>query len=135
MKKSIAFILAIIPAILLAVTDEEIMSLYKQRVIAEYNRDMKSDSGRVKWYGKINKSIVLTNELRRVDIHSSGAIFTNKWADAYAVKAKAYKKRTQMPTAMTNGVPKKLAEARARRWREKNMVSNVTIKVTGTAKK
>lgn len=135
MKKSIAFILAIIPAILLAVTDEEIMSLYKQRVIAEYNRDMKSNSGRVKWYGKINKSIVLTNELRRVDIHSSGAVFTNKWVDAYKVKAKEYKKRTQMPTAMTNGVPKKLAEARARRWREKNMVSNVTIKVTGTAKK
>lgn len=135
MKKSIAFILAIIPAILLAVTDEEIMSLYKQRVIAEYNRDMKSDSGREKWYGKIEKSIILTNELRRIDIHSSGAVFTNNGVNAYKIRATEYQKKTQIPPSMTNGVPKKLAEARARRWREKNTVSNVTIKVTGNAKK
>lgn len=131
MKTTLAMFPVLFCIVAIASTEDEIMALYKQRVIAEYNRDMKSDSGRVKWYGKINKSIILTNDLRRIDIHSSGAIFTNKWTDAYAVKAKAYKKRTQIPPAFTNGVPKKLAAARLKRWNEKQAVSNATVTVRG----
>lgn len=135
MKKLLLLAIAFIGTLSFAVTEDEIFELYKKQIVDKYNADMKTDYGRAKWYGKIEKSIILTNKLRRVDIHSSGAIFTNKWRDAYAVKAKAYKRRTQIPPALTNGVPKKLAEARMKRWREKNTVSNVTIKVTGNAKK
>lgn len=135
MKKLLLLLCVLSGAFSFAITEDEIMALYKKQVVEKYNADMKSDYGRVKWYGKIEKSIILTNELRRIDIHSSGAVFTNNAINAYGFFARKYQKKTQIPPAMTNGIPKKLAEARIRRWREKNIVSNVTIIVTGNAKK
>lgn len=135
MKMFICATMLILAIASMAVSEDEILSMYRAQIIKKYHSDMSNDSGRVKWHGKIVQQKILTNELRRIDTHDSGFVFTNKWVDSYKYKAAQYKKKTQIQPPMTNGVPTKLAEARMRRYREKTTNSNVTIRVSITPKK
>lgn len=135
MKMFICAIMLILATASMAISDNEILSMYRAQIIKKYHSDMSNDNGRVKWHGKIIQQKILTNELRRVDMHDSGFVFTNKWIDSYKYKSAQYKKKTQLQPPMTNGIPKKLAEARMRRYEEKKNGSNVTIRVSINPKK
>lgn len=109
-----------------ATDDAEFLQLLYRRYT---NEVAKAGSGRTAWHGAVKKSIILTNELRRIDIHADGKVFTNQWYNASSIKLKENNRRNFTRPPMTNGVPVKLAEARMRRWREKQGVSNVVISV------
>ena len=135
MRVFICAIMIVLAIATMAITDDEILTMYRAQIVKKYHSDMSNDSGRVKWHGKVIQQKILTNELRRIDTHDSGFVFTNKWIDAHKYNTERYKKKTQIRPPMTNGIPVKLAEARMRRYREKTTNSNVTIRVAITPKK
>lgn len=135
MKILICAITLVLAIASMAITDDEILAMYRAQIVKKYHSDMSNDSGRVKWHGKVIQQKILTNELRRIDTHYSGFVFTNKWVDAHKYYAGWYKRKTLIRPPMTNGVPTKLAEARMRRYREKTASSNITIRVSITPKK
>lgn len=128
MNKLIVFFAALFAAlsVVAEMNDADFLRLLYRRYTNEVS---KAGTARNQWHGKVERSIILTNELRRVDIHADGAIFTNLWYDASAQKLKVNNKRNFKTPPMTNGIPVKLAEARMRRWCERQAVSNVTITV------
>ena len=100
----------------------------------KYDRDVKTDAGRRSWHGKLIREEIHTNEACKVMVYSnelSGAVWRYKTAFR---PREAPKPKT---TLTTTGVPKGLAEARARRNAERtNDVQTVTIEINaGSPKK
>ena len=95
-----------------------------------YERDSRTESGRTAWHGKMVKQIVDTNALTRVTVYEDGHEYREPWKMQNPKEAvDVYNSKLPKPP-MTNGVPAKLAAARARRYQEKITVSNVTETVT-----
>lgn len=104
--------------------------------MAKYDRDMKTPSGRIAWHGKLIGQEIYTNDLVKIEIYSNevdGAVWRYKMQfKPIAPKSITYK----APTMTTNGVPARLAAARARRNAEiTNGVQSVTIVVTAVDNK
>ena len=103
--------------------------------MTKYDLDMRSDAGRRNWHGSLIREEIHTNDLLKVAVYSNsvdGAV----WRYAIPFKPVDVKKFVEKYNAklpkppMTNGVPVALAEARMRRFVEKNTVSNVTETIT-----
>ena len=95
---------------------------------ARYDRDMKSETGRTAWHGKMLKQIVDTNALTHVTVYEDGYELKSRWT-APKSSAASYNARLPKPP-MTNGIPVALAKARMRAYENKTAVSNVTVNVT-----
>lgn len=98
-----------------------------QLQMSKYDADMKTQSGRRAWHGKLLYSEIHTNELCAVEVYSNevdGAV----WRYRLPFKPKASVTHAKTPP-MTNGIPVKLAQARMRRYQEQNTKSNVTVNV------
>lgn len=99
--------------------------------MVKYDRDMKSQSGRSAWHGKLVRSEIYTNELCKVEVYSNevdGIVWRYR-TPFVPVNVKASNAKLPKPV-MTNGIPAKLAAARLRRQAEKQGASNVVETVT-----
>lgn len=95
--------------------------------MTKYDMDMKSQSGRKAWHGQYIGEEIYTNELVKVEVYSNevtGAI----WRYKMPFKPVDIKPTTRKVTYSTNGIPTRLAEARARRAAQINggvIVTNI----------
>lgn len=95
--------------------------------MTQYDMDMRTSAGRVRWHGKLVKEIVYTNDLVKVSVYSNsvdGAIW--RYREPFHVRGVV---KPPAPRLTSSGVPARLAAARARRAAEANTVSNVTVTV------
>lgn len=82
--------------------------------MALYDGDMRTQAGRRRWHGVLTGEIVDTNELYKIEVYSNkvnGAVW--RFKTPFRPKAQAAAKRAV--TMSTNGVPARLAAARAAR--------------------
>lgn len=91
----------------------------------KYHRDVETPGGRTAWHGKLVMQEIDTNRLVKVERYADGTEFEFPFEPPAPVKPKT--------TVNAQGVPKRLAELRAKREAEKNTVSNVTVTVTAGA--
>ena len=99
--------------------------------MSKYDNDMKSQSGRRAWHGKLLYQEVYTNELCAVEVYSNevdGIVWRYRLPFKPVSSVSTANARLPRP-AMTNGVPAKLAAARQRRYEEQTTTSNVTVNV------
>lgn len=89
--------------------DAEIIALLKSL----YEREVETTTGRQKWHGALKNQIVNTNDLVKVSVYADGKEFKDAWKleKPKDMVAQAARKLT----ATTNGIPAKLAAARAKR--------------------
>jgi len=101
--------------------DTAVFDTYLRRV---YDNDMNTSTGRIRWHGKVVRTVVNTNALTKVTFYEDGTAITDE--------AKIVSKKVETPktTMTTNGVPVRLAKARARMTADKSAISNVTVTVT-----
>lgn len=102
-----------------------------------YLRDNSTTEGRRRWHGKVERTVVTTNEttLIKVTTHEDGETFVDE-ANVVTAAASVAASNARLPQpVMTNGVPEKLAAARLRRQAEVAQgVSNVTVTVVAGGK-
>ncbi len=98
--------------------------------MAKYDLDMRSASGRRSWHGRLVGEEIHTNELTKVEVYSNevtGAV----WRFKTTFKPKPMvTATTQKTTFSTNGIPARLAAARAKRAAEIDsgtIITNVII--------
>lgn len=95
----------------------------------KYHRDCESPSGRAAWHGKMRESVVTNGtELVKTETHEDGKVFvfrSRRRPPAVAVS----NFNARLRTTMSKGVPRALAEARARRQAEKAATNVVTVAV------
>ena len=95
--------------------------------MVKYDMDMRSPAGRRNWHGRLVSEEIYTNELVKVEVYSnevSGAV----WRYRLPFKPVELKKTSRKVTYSTNGIPARLAAARAKRAAEINggtVVTNV----------
>lgn len=100
--------------------------------MSKYDADMRTQSGRRAWHGKLLRSEIYPDELCAVEVYTNdvdGAIWR------YRLPFKSAARRTLPPPVMTNGIPAKLAAARIRRAAELNAASNVTVNIDANLQK
>lgn len=103
--------------------------------MTKYDMDMRTDSGRRAWHGRMIREVVDTNALTKVQVYSNdvtGAI----WKYRMPFKPVGVKVYPSQRVAHTNGVPSRLAEARIRRAAEVNngpVTTNITIEANAPA--
>ena len=98
--------------------------------MAKYDRDMLTPAGRQAWHGKLVKEEIYASELVKVEVYSNevdGVI----WRFKTPFKPVA-PKTVAAPVLATNGVPARLAAARAKRAAEL-AAGTQTVTVTVTA--
>lgn len=99
--------------------------------ISKYDADMKTQSGRRAWHGKLICEEIHTNELCAVEVYSNevdGAVW--RYRLPFKPKESVSAANAKLPRPpMTNGVPAKLAAARQRRYEEQTTSSNITVNV------
>ena len=99
--------------------------------MSKYDADMKTQSGRRAWHGKLLHSEIHTNELCAVEVYSNevdGAVWRYRLPFKPAASVASANARLPRPP-MTNGIPAKLAAARQRRYEEQTTSSNITVSV------
>lgn len=102
--------------------------------MAKYDRDMLTPAGRQAWHGKLVKEEVYESELVKVEVYSNevdGVI----WRYKLPFKPVA-PKPVAAPVLATNGVPARLAAARAKRAAELaagTQTVTVTVNANGVA--
>ena len=103
--------------------------------MVKYDMDMRSQAGRRNWHGKLVSEEIHTNELVKVEVYSnevSGAV----WRYRLPFKPVELKKTSRKVTYSTNGIPARLAAARARRAAELNggiVTTNIVTVGNGAA--
>lgn len=103
--------------------------------MAKYDADMASQTGRRAWHGRLVGEVVDTNALVKVEIYSN-AVDGAVWRYRMPFKPAKVKATTRRTTYSTNGVPARLAAARAARAAEVDAGVVVTnVEVTANAPK
>ena len=103
--------------------------------MVKYDMDMRSQTGRRNWHGKLVSEEIHTNELVKVEVYSnevSGAV----WRYRLPFKPVEPKKTSRKVTYSTNGIPARLAAARAIRAAELNggiVTTNIVTVGNGAA--
>lgn len=98
--------------------------------MTKYDRDMRAQSGRIAWHGKLIREEIYTNELCKVEVYSN-EVDGATWRYRLPFKPPAMKK-PKAAVLGTNGVPIRLARARSLRNAQRtNAVETVTIEVNG----
>lgn len=117
------------------VSDAQLLELM-HRVYAE---EIKTEAGRVRWWGKLVNQIVDTNALVKVNVYANGNATTNAWRIVTALDS--VKASAARYSVTTNGIPAKLAAARAKRAAilnggvtETNIVTEVGHTLEGVVK-
>jgi hypothetical protein len=89
-----------------------------------YEREIATQSGRVKWHGKVVSQEIVTNAAKKISYHADG------WAFEEPFRLPSPK--AQKTTLSKSGIPKALAAARTRRERETDapVETNVTITIS-----
>lgn len=82
--------------------------------MAKYDLDMASQSGRRAWHGRLVREEIHTNELVKVEVYSN-AVDGAVWRYRMPFKPVAVRKTARRTSYTTNGVPARLAAARAAR--------------------
>lgn len=82
--------------------------------MAKYDIDMQTQSGRRNWHGRFVGEEIYTNELVKVEIYSN-AVDGTVWRYKTAFKPRPTKATRRKTSYTTNGIPAKLAAARAAR--------------------
>lgn len=103
--------------------------------MTKYDLDMKTRSGRMAWHGKLVGEEVYTNELVKVEVYSNevdGAVWRYKSHFKPKPMVKQLSPARRKTTYTTNGIPARLAAARARRADEIDG-GPVTTNITTTA--
>lgn len=104
--------------------------------MVKYDMDMMKQQGRRDWHGKLVSEEIHTNELVKVEVYSnevSGAV----WRYRLPFKPVELKKSSRTVTYSTNGIPARLAAARARRAAQLNggvVVTNIETTANAPAK-
>lgn len=102
-----------------------------------YVRENATAEGRRRWHGKVERTVVTTNEttLVKITTHEDGETFTDTAKITPTAESVAAANAKLARPVMTNGAPAKLAAARLRRQAEVAQgVSNVTVTVTAGQK-
>lgn len=103
--------------------------------MSKYDADMKTQSGRRAWHGKLLYSEIHTNELCAVEVYSNevdGVIW--RYRLPFKPKGPAQLPRPPRPAVVsTNGIPARLAQARIQTVADKSAPKQVTVEVTGNA--
>ena len=103
--------------------------------MVKYDMDMRSQTGRRNWHGKLVSEEIHTNELVKVEVYSnevSGAV----WRYRLPFKPVELKKTSKKVTYSNNGIPARLAAAMARRAAELNggiVTTNIVTVGNGAA--
>lgn len=98
-----------------------------------YDNEMKSSSGRIKWHGPVQSTVVDTNALVKTVVYQDGYVYTEEF---HPVTPADSNKRLTPVKIGKDGVPVAMKRARERREREINGgVSNVTVEVIGNLPK
>ena len=108
-----------------------------QLINRRYHRDMKSESGRIGWHGKIVRTVVDTNALIMVRYHEDGYAHTNAWqsrnynpTDAAVAAARRRAARLAALNAKTSSLPAEVSSSVAEKFtRPKVVEPNVTVTV------
>ena len=104
--------------------------------MAKYDRDMQTPAGRQAWHGRLIAQEIYTNELCKVEVYSNevdGAVWRYKMPFRPIVPQPIEYKA---PVMSTNGVPARLAAARAKRAAEiaaGTQTVTVTVNANGVA--
>lgn len=98
----------------------------------KYDADMQTKTGRSAWHGRLIREEVSTDEMAKVEVYSN-TVDGTVWRYKSPFKPKPMVKPSHRKTTYTtNGVPARLAAARARRAAELD-AGTVTITVETTA--
>ena len=89
----------------------------------KYHRDCQTENGRKAWHGKRLSKIADVEAMESIETYEDGTVFR---FPAELPKVQAPKQ----PSLNTNGIPVRLAKARARRQAEKATTNIVTVVVT-----
>ena len=95
----------------------------------KYHREVERPEGRRAWHGRLVREIVDTNSMEKVEVYEDGSRFAFPFIQRDSPAAIS-NRNAQLKVTMSKGVPKALAEARARRAEEKT-TTNVVNVVTG----
>ena len=90
----------------------------------KYHRDVQTATGRAAWHGKIVKTEI-AQDLTRTTTYEDGTVFVDKPVKVRDIALA----QMQSLLAQTNGVPARLAAARAKIAAETGATSNVTVVV------
>ncbi|MBR4616876.1 MAG: hypothetical protein IKO55_14800 [Kiritimatiellae bacterium] len=89
----------------------------------KYHRDVETESGRQAWHGKRLSKIADVEAMESVETYEDGTVFR--------FPAEPPKTQTpKPPTLNSQGIPARLAAARARRQAERETTNTVTVVVT-----
>ena len=99
--------------------------------MTKYDNDMRSQTGRRNWHGKLLHQIIDTNSLTAVEVYTN-EVDGSVWRYRMPFHPKPPKPPIPRPVA-TNGIPARLAAARVRAVADKAVTNSVTIEVTGNA--
>lgn len=103
----------------------------------KYDADMKSQSGRRAWHGRLVREEIHTNELVKVEVYSNEVDGTT-WRYRLPFKPVKVKPTDRKVSYTTNGIPARLAAARARRAAQLNggvVVTNIETTANAPAAK
>ena len=92
----------------------------------KYHREVERAEGRRAWHGRLVSEIVNTNSMEKVEVYEDGSRFTFPFV-LKDTPAAISNRNAQMKVTMARGVPKALAEARARRQEEKATTNIVNV--------
>lgn len=99
----------------------------------KYDSDMRSQTGRRSWHGRLIREEIYTNELFKVEVYSNEVDGTT-WRYKLPFKPVRPKSTSRRVTYTTNGIPTRLATARAKRVAEIDAGTVVTnVETTANA--
>lgn len=101
----------------------------------KYDADMRSQSGRRAWHGKLIREEIHTNQLVKVEVYSNEVDGTT-WRYRLPFKPVQVKPTNRKVSFSTNGIPARLAAARARRAAQLNggiVTTNIVTVGNGAA--
>lgn len=95
----------------------------------KYHRDVQTASGRKAWHGPVVRRIVETNDLKLVEYHEDGFVWTNRWTSPALVSPAD---RSAQVTSEARRRQRELAEARRKAARIAELTTNFEAQVTAT---
>ncbi len=103
-------------------------------LVRMYSNEMNSAQGRIRWHGKVERQETVTNETGEVvamkSVYADGYEHTVEASRPNPRNKSAVTAVESMPAYVTNGVPARLAAARARAWQNVKTVMKVVVPVT-----
>lgn len=104
-------------------------------LVRMYSNEMNSAHGRIRWHGKVERQETVTNETGEVvamkSVYADGYEHTVEASRPNPRNKSAVTAVESMPAYITNGVPARLAAARAKAWQNGKTVTKVVPVTVG----